>query len=207
MRKMLDLQYELAQNSASFTFFISFMHRKQKNNDVAALAGAAIAASVSILAGSGQFSLISSAIGVSLMVIVIVYSWDCTRNRQERLAFSVVFLLLIVISFSPILEWAIVYMRCEKESFFEHLACFGKSTNSNVNGNFLFFCWLFSLPILYVSFSAFNKIRNSYSRLTIKRITNIKVVVISVVTSSLILALYMVVSYFHVLYVPVSSVS
>ena len=183
------------------------MHRKQKNNDVAALAGAAIAASVSILAGSGQFSLISSAIGISLMAIVLVYSWDCTRNKQERVAFTVVFSLLIVISFSPILEWAMVYMRCGKESFFEHLTCFGKSTESNVNGNFLFFCWLVSLPILYVSFSALNKVRNSYPRVTIKRITNIKVVVISVIAGSLILASYMAVSYFHILYVPVANVS
>ncbi|MEZ9012135.1 hypothetical protein AB6D76_07730 [Vibrio splendidus] len=175
------------------------MRRKHKNNDVAALAGAAIAASVSILAGSGQFSLVSTAIGLSLMVIVLVYSWDCTKNNEERLAFSVVFSLLIVISFSPILEWAMTYMECEKKSSLEHLSCFGLSENSNVNGNYLFLGWFASSPILYVTFSKLTNGSNTYFRLPSKRFLNNEVVVVSTVSACLILIVYMLVGYLHIL--------
>ena len=125
------------------------------NNDIAALAAASVAGSVSILAGSGKFSFVSSAIGLSLMVIVLVYSWQSVVRREQRLAFSVVFSLLAMVFFAPLVELA-VFHSTSTNSFLHSLENFSKHGESNVNGNVLFLCWVLSSIAIFISLSCLN---------------------------------------------------
>ncbi len=166
-------------------------NKVRKNNDVAALAGAAIAASVSILSGSGEFSLVSAAIGLSLLVIVLVYSWECTNNKEERIAFSVVFSLLLMIVYSPLIEFFIHYIGCN-HSVIQCLFSFGTIAPSKVNGNLLFFGWFLSTPILYFTFTVLSKLKigPKYFKSNKIFILNTKVILTSVCASLIITSIY-----------------
>ncbi|MUJ39712.1 hypothetical protein [Aliivibrio fischeri] len=124
------------------------MNPEKDKNDVAALASAAVAGSVSILVGSGPFSFVSSSIGLSLMVIVLVYSWQSIFKKEQRVAFSVVFALLVMIFFAPILELFHFHFM-HKYTLLKSFTLFSSGKESLVNGNVLFLSWLISSFLIY----------------------------------------------------------
>ncbi|ELB2078686.1 hypothetical protein QNZ73_004590 [Vibrio parahaemolyticus] len=84
---------------------------KNTPTDVAALAGAATAAGVSVFVSSGAFGILSIGIGLTLMILVVTYASESAKNSSQRFAFSSVFGLLCVLIAAPIYELIGVFNR------------------------------------------------------------------------------------------------
>ncbi|PSU85242.1 hypothetical protein C0W42_21505 [Photobacterium kishitanii] len=123
-----------------------------KQSDLAALATAAVGGCISILVGDGTFSFVSSAIGLSLIIIILVYSWPSANDKDKRIAFCAVFALLTMVLYAPVLE-LLIFHSIHDMTLIKSLENFNGGKESLVSGNILFLVWITSFIVSYIILS------------------------------------------------------
>lgn len=124
---------------------------KNTPTDVAALAGAATAAGVSVFVSSGAFGVLSIGIGLTLMILVVTYASESAKNRSQRLAFSSVFGLLCVLIAAPIYELTGVFNRSldKSKSFLYYVGEMDSLTHGGVMSSSLLITWVICSAITF----------------------------------------------------------
>ncbi|MDD9197588.1 hypothetical protein PVK62_17355 [Aliivibrio sp. S3MY1] len=125
---------------------------KEAPNDVAALAGAATAASVSVFISSGAFGILGIGIGLTLITLVLSYASSSAKNPKHQIAFSVVMGQLIILILAPMFELFIFWNQHRDlyMPFLWYLNQMDVLTYTEVTSSTLFIAWLIASISTYL---------------------------------------------------------
>jgi hypothetical protein len=94
--------------------------------DPAALIGAAVAAAIAILVEPGTYTLGTTALGLTLLLLLHVYDRENSLARPQLVAFGAVWALCMILTLGVLLEWTCPEFLCKTPGRIERVVAYNR---------------------------------------------------------------------------------
>ncbi|WP_197740172.1 LTA synthase family protein [Vibrio panuliri] len=155
------------------------------------MSAAATAASVSVFVATGAFGAMSAAIGIILLALVFAFAFDCIIKPKERLAYSFVVGLLLLMTFAPVYEFYVFYnLHSYLDAGFSwYVKGIDQLQQSSTVSFWLFIAWFVLGVTSYILFSIYVRFGKRVSEVNISNKTEKIGILLTVIWGMLLVSL------------------